>query len=621
MSRLLCAIGVLLAATGSVHAQDVSGGKATYEQQCAPCHASGILGSPRTGDAAAWSPRAATGMNTLYANAIKGKGGMPARGGNAALSDAQVIAAVNYILNLSGSSAALAKREPDAAKASPAADAGKGRSVYQSACAACHGTGASGAPKLGDAAAWGPRLNAGTGALHASALKGKGAMPPKGGNAALPDADVRAAVDFMVSQSRTSAATPAIASPAAPAAPAAAAPPAAQTADAGKGRAVYQSSCAACHGTGAAGAPKLGDGAAWSARLATGPGALQANALKGKGAMPPKGGNASLPDADVRAAVDYMMAQVRPGAAPAVANAPAAVPAEPTVDAGKGRTVYQSACAACHTTGVAGAPKLGDSTAWAPRIGTGLATLHANALKGKGAMPPKGGNASLADADVRAAVEFIVAQARSGTVAAAPASAASAPAAAPSPPAPAAVTVAPAPPMVQAANDPNAFNRLMAPASKRNAAPADDGIHDPASPGTMLLQAPLASFTTLPRSNNGNYVDWVAALGRKQIQPRWDARDPKADPTVMDLNIIREVKGSMPDVVFPHKQHTEWLDCSNCHPAIFIPQKGANQISMAAIMLGQKCGACHGKVAFPVSECRLCHSRSKTTQTAGEGKR
>jgi len=77
------------------------------------------------------------------------------------------------------------------------------------------------------------------------------------------------------------------------------------------------------------------------------------------------------------------------------------------------------------------------------------------------------------------------------------------------------------------------------------------------------------------------------------------------------LNIVREVKGSMPDVVYPHKQHTEWLDCSNCHPAIFIPQKGANQISMASILLGQKCGVCHGKVAFPVSECRKCHSKQK----------
>jgi c(7)-type cytochrome triheme protein len=270
---------------------------------------------------------------------------------------------------------------------------------------------------------------------------------------------------------------------------------------------------------------------------------------------------------------------------------------------------------------VAGAPKLGDGAAWAPRINTGVAALQANALKGKGAMPPKGGNASLADADVRTAVEFIVAQARAGgatnaaaqpVTMAAPAAATSAPGVATAPPA---VAVTPAPPTAQATNDPNAFNRLMAPVSKRNAAPADDGIHDPGSPGTMLLQAPLASFTTLTRSNTGNYVDWVAAVGKKQIQPRWDARDLKAEPTVMDLNIVREVKGSMPDVVYPHKQHTQWLDCSNCHPAIFIPQKGANQISMASILLGEKCGVCHGKVAFPVSECRRCHSRPKE-QTA-----
>jgi c(7)-type cytochrome triheme protein len=123
----------------------------------------------------------------------------------------------------------------------------------------------------------------------------------------------------------------------------------------------------------------------------------------------------------------------------------------------------------------------------------------------------------------------------------------------------------------------------------------------------------------MPRSNAGNRVDWVKALENKSIAPRWDRIDDSAAPVVMDLNIVREVKGSMPDVVYPHKQHTEWLDCSNCHPAIFIPQKGANQISMAAILLGQKCGVCHGKVAFPVSECRLCHSKKKDLRPTQAG--
>ena len=152
--------------------------------------------------------------------------------------------------------------------------------------------------------------------------------------------------------------------------------------------------------------------------------------------------------------------------------------------------------------------------------------------------------------------------------------------------------------------------------SRRNRPPAEDGIHDPANDGTLALQPPLTAFNELTRSNAGNRVDWVKSLRDGKINPRADRLDPKVAPAVMDLNIVREVKGSMPDVVYPHKQHTEWLDCSNCHPAIFKPQKGANQISMAGILLGQQCGVCHGKVAFPVSECRLCHSKPKSSATA-----
>jgi c(7)-type cytochrome triheme protein len=139
----------------------------------------------------------------------------------------------------------------------------------------------------------------------------------------------------------------------------------------------------------------------------------------------------------------------------------------------------------------------------------------------------------------------------------------------------------------------------------------EDGIHDPTIDSTQALLPPLTAYADLPKSLAGNRVNWVEALASGKINPRWDRNDPKAEAVVMDLNIVREVKGSMPDVVYPHKQHTAWLDCSNCHPAIFIPQKGANAISMAAILMGEKCGVCHGKVAFPVSECRLCHSKKK----------
>jgi cytochrome c5 len=90
------------------------------------------------------------------------------------------------------------------AAAAPVADAGgpeKIKAIYTASCAACHTTGAAGAPKLGDSAAWSPRIKAGNEALYNSALKGKNAMPPKGGNASLSDADVKAVVDYMVSQS------------------------------------------------------------------------------------------------------------------------------------------------------------------------------------------------------------------------------------------------------------------------------------------------------------------------------------------------------------------------------------------------------------------------------------
>jgi len=158
----------------------------------------------------------------------------------------------------------------------------------------------------------------------------------------------------------------------------------------------------------------------------------------------------------------------------------------------------------------------------------------------------------------------------------------------------------------------NAFNRLLKPLGRFNRPAVESGIHDPSNDMTLQLQPPAVAFAELPKSMAGNRVDWVKSLDAKAITPRWDRLDPAASAIVMDLNIVREVKGSMPDVVYPHKQHTEWLDCSNCHPAIFVPQKGANQISMASILLGQKCGVCHGKVAFPVSECRLCHSKKKT---------
>ena len=307
------------------------------------------------------------------------------------------------------------------------------------------------------------------------------------------------------------------------------------------------------------------------------------------------------------------------------------------VAADAGKDLYTKTCAVCHAAGIAGAPRFGNAADWQPRLAGGTARLYASALKGtaKG-MPAKGGNLKASDGDVKAAVDFMLASVKTASaspakpVAAAPAPSAAPVAAAPkaaapaaTAPAPVAAAAAPAASIDAAANtsgasaaDINSFNRLLKPIGKRNPPPTEDGIHDPVNDGTIALMAPLAAYGPLPKSLAGNRVNWVKAIDEKKINPRWDRQDANAAPVVIDLNIVREVKGSMPDVVYPHKQHTEWLDCSNCHPAIFVPQKGANAISMAAILLGEKCGVCHGKVAFPVSECRLCHSKKKEFRPA-----
>jgi cytochrome c5 len=174
------------------------------------------------------------------------------------------------------------------------------------------------------------------------------------------------------------------------------------------GEEVFKSTCAACHQTGVAGAPKFGDKAAWAPRIKQGLKELLHSALNGKKAMPPKGGNASLSDDEVARAVVY-----RANHAGAKFKEPqAAQPAAAKPAAADGKQVFDGTCTACHSTGVAGAPKLGDKAAWAPRLKQGEDALLHSALQGKNAMPPKGGNASLSDAQVRAAVEYMISQAK-----------------------------------------------------------------------------------------------------------------------------------------------------------------------------------------------------------------
>jgi cytochrome c5 len=216
-------------------------GGAVYTATCAACHDSGMAGSPKTGDKAAWATRLAQGYDTLVTHAINGIRAMPAKGGNPDLDDLEVARAVVFMTNQSGASfkepaapapaaapatsaaadaatatagaavaAAPAAAAPAAAAAPVAsapvagpavASADTGKKAYDTACFACHGAGIAGAPKFGDKAAWSARIGQGSSVLYEHAIKGfqgkAGVMPPKGGSA-LPDADVKAAVDYMV---------------------------------------------------------------------------------------------------------------------------------------------------------------------------------------------------------------------------------------------------------------------------------------------------------------------------------------------------------------------------------------------------------------------------------------
>lgn len=183
------------------------------------------------------------------------------------------------------------------------------------------------------------------------------------------------------------------------------------------GEEVVKAVCATCHQAGVAGAPKMGDKAAWAPRIKEGFNELVKDAIKGKGAMPPKGGNPSLTDDEVARAVAFMAnqsgAKFKEPAVKQPAQKPGAVAAAPSKPgAVDGKKVHDTVCSVCHAAGVAGAPKPGDKAAWAPRIKQGTDALVQSVIKGKGAMPPKAGNASLSDAEIRAAVEFMVSQSK-----------------------------------------------------------------------------------------------------------------------------------------------------------------------------------------------------------------
>ena len=272
-----------------------------------------------------------------------------------------------------------------------------GELVYTAVCAACHTPGALGAPKLNAKGDWTSRLGQGFDTLTKHAIEGIRAMPARGGNPDLSDIEVARAVAYMANSAGASFKEPAAeAAPAAAATSAAApgAPPNADTAAAAPGL------------TPAAGSPANTPTNAPVASTPATPGTTAAMVTPAVNSAP-----AAKP-APVTPPKPAPSAAAAPAAKPApVASAPAK-PAPVADSSGKGESIYKQSCAVCHAAGVAGAPKLADKAAWAPRIAQGMEAMYASGIKGKGAMPAKGGNPSLTDADVKVAVDYMVSQAR-----------------------------------------------------------------------------------------------------------------------------------------------------------------------------------------------------------------
>lgn len=139
-----------------------------------------------------------------------------------------------------------------------------------------------------------------------------------------------------------------------------------------------------------------------------------------------------------------------------------------------------------------------------------------------------------------------------------------------------------------------------------------DGLRDPANPGLAFLQQPGDALSVLPPDTAGNMVNWVKAIDSGAINPRTNLF-PETQVRLREDEIIVAKFGSMPAVKFPHRQHTIWLDCTNCHEHLFKSKIGANKFSMQKILEGEQCGLCHGAVSFPLTECNRCHSVSNAS--------
>jgi cytochrome c5 len=297
-------------------------GAEVYDSGCNACHTAGVLNAPKLGDNEAWQTRYEKGMDELVSNAVNGINQMPAKGGNAALSDTNIHDAVVYILTESGIQVAAAAETAqtaaaDAATEQTASEAGATEAVTETVAseepAPTEQTAAAETAEKQPSESTDSQTTEPVAAAEASAEQpsestdSQTTEPVAAAEASAEqpsestDSQTEAAAG---SETQTAAATAAGGQQ-----PATSLVPA--DADLATGKQVYEMACFVCHAGAVPNAPKLGDTQAWESRLALGWETLNEHALKGFNAMPAKGGRADLSDEQVSAAVAYMLSEAQ----------------------------------------------------------------------------------------------------------------------------------------------------------------------------------------------------------------------------------------------------------------------------------------------------------------------
>jgi c(7)-type cytochrome triheme protein len=126
----------------------------------------------------------------------------------------------------------------------------------------------------------------------------------------------------------------------------------------------------------------------------------------------------------------------------------------------------------------------------------------------------------------------------------------------------------------------------------------------------------FSRLSKFPKAKFGNGINWVKAVDKGLIAPAtYLTLKPPTDVAVIKPIMLEAEWSSIPPAIFSHKAHMQWLDCNNCHPEIFnIKKKTTKHFAMDRILRREFCGVCHLTVAFPMDDCKRCHSNQSSLQ-------